>query len=73
MVSYGVCMVSVRFLYESTTVHDGTTTDNKGKRRWHYGQHDATTVRYGACMVKPIASRAPTIACGLMVIMIMKL
>ena len=38
MVSYSVCMVSVRFLYESTTVHDGTTTDNKGKRRWHYGQ-----------------------------------
>lgn len=37
-VAYGVCTFSVRFLYESTTVHGGTTMDNKGKRRWHYGQ-----------------------------------
>ena len=27
--------------------------------------HDATTVRYGACTVKPVAPWAPTIALGL--------
>ena len=37
-VSYGVCTISVRFLYDSTTVHGATSTDNQGKRRWHYGQ-----------------------------------
>ena len=65
----------VRFLYGSstnlrrcmavplrtTTVNDGGITD----------AHDATTVRYGACSVKPVAPRAPTIVYGLMVIMIM--
>ena len=35
--------------------------------------YDATMVRYGACMVKPVVPRAPTIACGLVVIMIINL
>ena len=42
----------------TTRVNDGGVTDN----------HDATTVRYGACTVKP---RAPTIVYGLIVIVIM--
>ena len=61
----------VRFLYGSSTnlrrcmaVPQRTTTVNDGGIT---DAHDATTVRYGACTVKPVAP----IVYGLMVIMIM--
>ena len=45
----------------TTRVNDGGITDN----------HDATTVRNSACTVQPVAPRAPTIAYGLMMIVMM--
>ena len=42
----------------TTRTDDGGIADNQ----------DATTVRYGACTVKPVAPRAPMIVFGLMAI-----
>ena len=45
----------------TTQVNDGGVMDN----------HDATTIRYGECTVRPAAPRAPTIVCCLILIVIM--
>ena len=45
----------------TTRVNDGDITDN----------HHASTVRYDAYTVKPVAPRAPTVVYDLMVIVIM--
>ena len=45
----------------TTRKNDGGITDN----------HDATTVRYGTCMVKSVAPRTPMIVWGLMMIVIL--
>ena len=59
--SHDAPTVSARFIYGSTTTHDGSATI-------HYGgatnAHDASTIRYGASTIQAgsatVASRPPT-------------
>ena len=65
----------VRFLYCSSTNSRRCMAVSLRTTRVNHGgitnDHDATTVRYSACTVKPVALRTPTIAYGLTVAMIM--
>ena len=56
-VSYGICTVSVRFLYKVTAVPRTTRVIDGGITE----DDDATTVRYSTCTVKPVEPWAPTI------------
>ena len=46
------------------TVYGGTTTDKRVNDGGITDAHGATTVRYDACTVKPVAPWAPKIAYG---------
>ena len=49
MVSYDAPKVSARFIYGSTTTHDGSTTILPGGVK---NAHDASTIRYGASTIQ---------------------
>ena len=61
MVSHGAPMVSARFIYGSTTTHDGSATTRHGGAT---NAHEASTIRYGASTIQAgsatVASRPPT-------------
>ena len=61
--------VSVRSVYEFTTMHGGTTTDHGGIS----DAHNAATVRYGASTIKPVAPLALTIVYGLTAVLMMNI
>ena len=64
--------VSARFIYGSTTTHDGSATIHLGGGT---NGHDASTIRYGASTVQAssatctVASRSPTNVLDLVVVM----
>ena len=62
--------VSARFIYGSTTTHDGSATIHHGGAT---NDHDASTIRYGARTIQAgsvtVASRPPTNEHDLVVVM----
>ena len=60
-VSHDDPTVSVRFIYGSTTTHDGSATIHRGGAT---NAQDASTIRYGASTIQAgsatVASRPPT-------------
>ena len=62
-VSHDAPTVSARFIYGSTTTHDGSATIHHGGAT---NGHDASTIRYGASTIQAssatctVASRPPT-------------
>ena len=60
-VSYDAPKVSARFIYGSTTTHDGSATIHHGGAT---NAHDAFMIRYGASTIQAgsatVASRPPT-------------
>ena len=69
-VSHDAPTVSARFIYGSTTTHDGRATIHHGGAT---NAHDASTIRYGASTIKAgsatVASRPPTNVRDLVVVM----
>ena len=69
-VSHDVHTVSARFIYGSTTTHDGSATIHRGVAT---NAHDAFTIRYGVSTIQAgsatIASRSPTNGHDLVVVM----
>ena len=67
--SHDAPTVSARFIYGSTTTHDGTTIHHGGATN----AHDASTIRYGASTIQAgsatVASRPPTNVHDLVVVM----
>ena len=61
MVSHDAPMVSARFVYGSTTTHDGSATIHHGGAT---NAHDASTIGYGASTIQAgsaaVASQPPT-------------
>ena len=59
--SHDAPTVSARFIYGSTTTHDGSATIHHGGAT---NAHDASTIRYGASTIQvgntTVASRPPT-------------
>ena len=68
--SHDAPTVSARFIYESTTTHDGSATIHHGGAT---NAHDASTIRYGASTIQAgsvtVASRPPTNVHDLVVVM----
>ena len=68
--SHDAPTVSARFIYGSTTTHDGSATIHHGGAT---NAHDASTIRYGASTIKAgsvtVASRPPTNVHDLVVVM----
>ena len=68
--SHDAPTVSARFIYRSTTTHDGSATIHHGGAT---NAHDASTIRYGASMIQAgsarVASRPPTNVHDLVVVM----
>ena len=68
--SHDAHTVSVRFIYGSTTTHDGSATIHHGGAT---NSHDASTIRYGASTIQAgsatVASRPPTNVHDLVVVM----
>ena len=62
--------VSARFIYESTTTHDGNATIHHGGAT---NAHDASMIRYGASTIQAgnatVASRPPMNVHDLVVVM----
>ena len=69
-VSHDAPAVSARFIYESTTTHDGSATIYRGGAT---NFRDASTIRYGASTIQAgmatLASRPPTNVHVLVVVM----
>ena len=69
-VSHDAPTVSARFIYGSTTTHDGSATIHHGGAT---NAHDASTIRYGSGMIQAgsplVASRPPTNVHDLVVVM----
>ena len=69
-VSHDAPTVSARFIYRSTTTHDGSATIHHGGAT---NAHDASTIWYGAITIKAgsatVASRPPTNVHDLVVVM----
>ena len=49
-VSHDAPTVSARFIYDSTTTHDGSATIHPGGAT---NSHDASMIRYGASTIQP--------------------
>ena len=68
--SHDAPTVSARFIYGSTTTHDGSATIQHGGAT---NAHDASTIRYGASTIQAgsatVASRPPTNVHDLVVVM----
>ena len=68
--SHDAPTVSARFLYGSTTTHDGSATIHHGGAT---NVHDASTIRYGASTIQAgsatVAPRPPTKVRDLVVVM----
>ena len=68
--SHDAPTVSARFIYGSTTTHDGSATIHHGGAT---NAHDASTIRYGASTIQAgsatVASRPPTNVHDLVVVM----
>ena len=67
--SHDAPTVSARFIYGSTTTHDGSATIHHGGAT---NAHDASTIRYGARIQAgsaTVASRPPTNGHDLVVVM----
>ena len=68
--SHDAPTVSARFIYGSTTTHDGSATIHHGGAT---NDHDASTIRYGARTIQAgsvtVASRPPTNEHDLVVVM----
>ena len=68
--SHDAPTVSVRFIYGSTTTHDGSATIHHGGAT---NAHDASTIRYGASTIQAgsatVASRPLTNVHDLVVVM----
>ena len=68
--SHDAPMVSARFIYGSTTTHDGSATIYRGGAT---NAHDASTIRYGASTIQAgsvtVASRPPRNVHDLVVVM----
>ena len=62
--SHDAPTVSARFIYGSTTTHDGSATIHHGGATNNSHAHDASTIRYGASTIQDgsatVASRPPT-------------
>ena len=69
-VSPDASTVSARFIYGSTTTHDGSATIHHSETT---NAHDASTIRYGASTIQAcratVASRPPTNVHDLVVVM----
>ena len=65
MVFHDAPTVFVRFVYGSTTTHDGSATIHHGGAT---NAHDAPTIRYSASTIQAgsatVASRPPTLECA---------
>ena len=70
MMSYDAPTVSARFIYRSTTTHDGSDAIHHGGAT---NAHDASAIRYGASTIQAgsatVASRPPTHVHDLVVVM----
>ena len=68
--SHDAPTVSARFIYGSTTTHDGSATIHHGGAT---NAHDTSTIRYGASTIQAgsvtVASRPPTNVHDLVVVM----